>query len=203
VSSQGQQLLVWLPGEPVRLETPRFVVRSIRLSDLTERYADWFANPEVTKTLNCKPRRADLDKVKAELAECQNRTRFFLGIFCKETDLLVGHYKMRCDAWNRSGSSDVVIGETEYWGKKVVAETRAALINFMFEQLGLEKVTGITFARNLPALYNYQALGFRCEGVFKKHRRGIDGGRLDMCQFALLRDEWRAKRKAQAQEPAA
>lgn len=200
MSRQVQQPLIWLPGDPVRLETARFLVRSFKLSDITERYLDWFANPEVTKTLNQKPERASREKVQARLADCQNRTRFLLGIFCKETGLLVGHYKVRCDGWDRSGSSDVVIGETEYWGKKVVLETRTALIDFMFEQLGLQKVTGLTFARNLPALYNYQALGFHCEGVLKKHRRSVDGGRLDMCQFGILRDEWRARRATSTEQ---
>jgi len=37
VSSHGQQAIAWLPGELVHLETRRFIVRSMKPDDLTER----------------------------------------------------------------------------------------------------------------------------------------------------------------------
>jgi RimJ/RimL family protein N-acetyltransferase len=45
-------------------------------------------------------------------------------------------------------------------------------------------------ARNVPAIFNYKALGFRCEGVLKDHDISMLGERTDILMFGMLRSEW-------------
>src|SRR3569832_2562669 len=42
----------WIIGMPARLETERFVVRSMRANDLTDNYLKWIADPELMRNLN-------------------------------------------------------------------------------------------------------------------------------------------------------
>jgi RimJ/RimL family protein N-acetyltransferase len=43
-------------------------------------------------------------------------------------------------------------GSKSWWGKGVVNETREALLDEFFNNRGIEKVVGMPFARNFPAV---------------------------------------------------
>jgi RimJ/RimL family protein N-acetyltransferase len=90
----------------------------------------------------------------------------------------------------------VLLGERDWWGRHVVVETRAAILDFLFERAGMEKVAGRPFTRNVAAVASYNAMGFRCEGILRSQMRCFDGSRLDQYFFAMLRDEWRDARRA-------
>ena len=98
---------------------------------------------------------------------------------------------------DRLAQTNVVIGEKEFWGQSVVIETRAAIIDFLFDRMNMEKIWGRPIARNMPAIFNYKAQGFRTEGVLHKHLRDPSGKRIDQIMFGLLRDEWRARRRGE------
>ena len=91
-------------------------------------------------------------------------------------------------------ASYVVIGDRDYWGKGVVLEARGALLDFLFDVVGVSKVWGTPFERNFPSIFNYKAQGFTCEGVLRKHVINVKGKRVDQYIFGLLRDEWHAHR---------
>jgi [ribosomal protein S5]-alanine N-acetyltransferase len=81
----------------------------------------------------------------------------------------------------------------------VVNETRAALLDEFFNNRGIEKASGMPFARNFPALFNYKAQGWHHEGTFRDHCLSVaDGSRLDQYQFGLTKAEWRDMRVALA-----
>jgi RimJ/RimL family protein N-acetyltransferase len=91
---------------------------------------------------------------------------------------------------------NLVIGDKSYWGKGVVNEVRASLLDEFFERQGIEKAFGTPLARNFPAVFNYKAQGWKLEGVLRGQCKSIvDGSRLDQYHFGMLRDEWRARRR--------
>jgi len=99
------------------------------------------------------------------------------------------------DPFHDTANFNVVIGDKAYWGQKVVSETRPALIAHFFEDRGVQKVSGQPLARNIPAIFNYKAEGWRLEGILKNHRKSvIDGKRVDQMQFGITKDEWRARK---------
>ncbi len=191
--------MTWQPGRPVRLETERFVVRSVTRDDVGRQYLAWAKDPEVMLTLNLPPRQLTRLQLVRYVERFNNKTAFHLGIFLKEEDgAQIGFYSVYYDAANRLGQTNVVVGERDWWGRGVVMETRAAIIDFLFDVLGAEKVWGLPLARNIPSVFNYKAQGFKCEGILRQHRRAVGGGRADQLAFGLLRDEWRAFRKGEA-----
>ena len=185
--------MTWTPGQPLRLETERFVLRSLRPEDICERMVKWINDPEIMAYVAPRGTRVTAGQLKAQTRRADNSSSFFLGVFCRDPDLLIGNYRINCSMPNRSAETTVVIGDRDYWGKRVVIETRAAILEFLFGRLEIEKVTGHPFVRNFPAVFNYKAQGFRCEGVFLKHVRLRDGSRLDQYAFAMLREEWLAR----------
>ena len=75
--------------------------------------------------------------------------------------------------------------------REIPREARAALLDEFFDRRGIEKATGMPFARNFPAVFNYKAQGWRHEGTFRGHAIAVDGSaRLDQFQFGLTKAEW-------------
>lgn len=184
----------WKPGTPLGLESENFFLRSMTPTDITNRYIDWAKDAELMENLNAPPREIDREQLTRYLKRFNNRTSYHLGLFSKDSGLHVGFYTVFIDPRARTAQTNVVIGDRDFWGKGVVLETRAVIIDFLFDRLGIERIWGSPFERNFPSIFNYKAQGFVCEGVLRRHGVRVNGERVDQYIFGLLRDEWRARK---------
>lgn len=187
----------WAPGRPVSLETEHYLLRSLTPHEVNLRHVRWLRDPEVMATLNLKPMKGVPDarllkRMQADVARADNRSRFHLGIFPKAGGGQIGYFAIDLDVKNAHAQTRVVVGEREWWGRDVVIETRGAIIDFLFSRAGVMKVWGSTSSRNIASIFNYRAQGFTNEGILRQHSRGLDGNRIDIVLFGLLREEWQA-----------
>ena len=181
-------------GRPVMLETKRFSLRSLKPSDGSERWMNWLEDPEITGPLNAPIQIWTAQQLMAYFGSADNNERYFIGIFDLVSGVQIGFYKVDIELFHRRVNFNVVIGEKSWWGKGVINETRAALLDEFFTNRGIEKAIGMPLARNFPAVFNYKAQGWRHEGTFRGHCLSVtDGSRLDQYQFGLTKDEWRAR----------
>lgn len=191
--------MTWTPGQPLASETERFLIRSLRPVDMTDTYLAWWADPEVQRGLNQKPRPMSREDAVKRLQRFDNKLRYHLGIFCKETGRLIGFYTIFVTAGQRVAKTNIVIGETDYWGKGVVIEVRERMLLFLFRVLNMHKVKGEIMGRNYASIFNYKLQGFTCEGVKREEIVDVvNGGRTDVYLFGLLRPEWEARQQAAA-----
>ena len=180
---------------PIRLTTERFLLRSLELSDATERFAAWLADPEVMKPLNKPTSQLTVQQLQAIIRAVDGISNFQIGIFERRSKTHVGNFYASIDDVHQTATFDVMIGDTGYWGGKVVNECRAALLDHFFRVRGIEKVIGRPLVRNFPSVFNYKAQGWHLEGILKDQWRSFYGeGRLDQYQFCMLKDEWRSRR---------
>lgn len=185
----------WQPGVALELVTARFTIRSMNREDVSEVFIGWLDDPEVMLGLNLPLRRPSRAQAVRFVLEFDNRARFFLGIFEREGGAQIGFFTVDCDLHSGCAETAVVVGDRAWWGRDVVRETRTALIDFLFGCLAVHKVLGRPHGRNFASIYNYKALGFRCEAVLREQMPALDGvGRLDQLVFGLLRSEWLARR---------
>jgi ribosomal-protein-alanine N-acetyltransferase len=76
-----------------------------------------------------------------------------------------------------------------YWGTGANAESKALILHFAFEQLGLGRVSAYAHPDNARSLAALERLGFTREGLLRGwhvHR----GERRDVVILGLLREEW-------------
>lgn len=185
----------WNPKTPLKLETEQYILRSLSATDVNKKYIGWNRDPKVMENVEL-PMNIPPQQLKRYVQSFDNLNRFHLGIFCKKGGLFIGYFNIYCDGKNRNARTTVVIGDRDYWGKKVVLETRAKILDFLFNVVGVHKVWGAIYARNLPSLFNYKAQGFTCEGVLRDQDRAPDGTWRDVYRFGLMRDEWLERNKA-------
>lgn len=177
-----------------RLETERFYMRTLRRTDASARWISWLADPEVMNPLNTRTRQIGIPQIERFIEGADNIERILFGIFVKSDDLHIGIYEVKFEPKHELATFNVVVGDKAWWGERVVLETRAALLDYVFDKKGVEKVVGHPPARNFPSVFNYRAQGWQLEGVFRSHRRAPDGGRIDQLQFGMLKDEWIERR---------
>jgi RimJ/RimL family protein N-acetyltransferase len=188
----------WQPGTPLQLETRSYLLRSLAAADATDEYISWWNDADVQRSLGFEPRGWDWNKAVRHIQRFDNRQSFHIGIFPKGEDLPVGFISAFVEPGSRA-LTNTVIGNKEYWGRRVVLEIRERLIDFLFDDIGVAKVYGRVDGRNFPSIFNYKAQGFTCEGVLRKHSVAFDGERCDTLMFGLLRDEWRAQKEKGAE----
>lgn len=178
------------------LTTTNYRLRPLTVEDATPRYLGWLQDPQVARYLEARHRDNSIESIFAYITSHDGRTGFLLGIFTPAGEH-IGNYSLRIDAPNGVGTLGVLIGEHAHWGREVVIETRAAVLDWAFGTLGLHKVCGACLATNLPAIYNYRRQGWVHEGTRREQAVGESGNRVDVVMFGMLARAWHARSEAQ------
>ena len=185
----------------IRLKTDRFLVRTLRESDACDALLGWLADAELMTNVNHKPQRFTMLQLRRFIMSYDQATKLLVGVFDGETEKLVGYYLIEMNPPQRRATFNVVIGDRDYWGQRVVLETRAALMDYLFQFGAIDKLIGGPLARNIPAVFNYKAQGWKLEGLMRSHVLSASGtGRIDQYQFAMLKEEWQAIKKSGMQQ---
>jgi RimJ/RimL family protein N-acetyltransferase len=184
------------PGKKlISLRTKRFDLRTATPNDAGDVWLGWTRDPEVMGPLNVPVRQMSKYELASYIGSFDNVNRHLIVVLEKGASIPIGFFMVETEAVHRVANFNVVIGDKSWWGKGVVNEARAALLDYFFEQQGIEKACGSPLARNFPAVFNYKAQRWRHEGTLRGQRVSTtDGKRLDQFQFGLLRSEWRAAR---------
>jgi ribosomal-protein-alanine N-acetyltransferase len=172
----------------MQLETHDFTLRPLEVDDATERYLSWLRDDEVSRTLDTDGSKQTLDTLRDYILSHNNTTRFLFGIFTKD-GLHIGTHSFRAVPEHKRASIGVMIGDKSYWGQGVPLQTRACLIDWAFDNQGLEKLEAGCVSINIPAVYNFKRQRWAHEGTRKAH--GIIEGRpVDLLLFGLLKVNW-------------
>lgn len=176
----------------IKLQTEHFLVKTLSENDACQSLANWLADPELMGNLNKKPSRLLSQQLKRFIASHDQAKKLILGVFEITDGKLIGYYTVSIDADDRRASFTILIGDRGYWGKSVVNQTREMLIDYMFNNIGVDKITGSPIARNFPAIFNYKAQNWKLEGILKKHvvDSSAINNRLDIYIFSMLKEDW-------------
>ncbi len=182
---------------PVRLETKRFVLKSLTRRELARASFPWTNDPEVMHSLELTPGGWTQRAWERHVIKPNNRDKFGFGIEERQSGSIIG-YELVQVSRAKIALLGVVVGDHEWWGRGVVAETRSTVLDFVFNELECARAWGIVFARNFPSISNYLTLGFQHEGTLRGHYLAPGGGHGDAMVFGMLREEWAERRNAGA-----
>lgn len=88
-------------------------------------------------------------------------------------DTLDGHYIGGCglnnvDWKNRVAVVGIFIGDKDYWGKGYGSDAMEVLINFIFDEMNLNRIMLNVYSFNSRAIKSYEKCGFVKEGVLRQ-----------------------------------
>jgi N-acetyltransferase len=78
----------------------------------------------------------------------------------------------------------------EFQGTGLNKHCKYLLLQFAFEQIGMERVEFRADNNNARSIAAMKSIGCTVEGVLRSHTNKIDGGRRDSIVLSILKDEW-------------
>jgi RimJ/RimL family protein N-acetyltransferase len=183
----------------IHLETPRFHLDSLTRLEAARHTFKFSGSPEYVWSMGLgRERSYTFYKWYKQLRKYNERKKLCFGIRPKGSNDVIGVEMAELTA-SGVATLTVGIGDRAWWGKGVVQETRSAVLDYLFQRTNCRRAWGTPSVRNFPSVFNYQALGFTSEGILRSH--GLDwqsGEQVDHVIFAMLKDDWIARRAQQA-----
>lgn len=179
------------------LRGERVALRPLEPEDL-EPCLRWINDPEILQYVSrVHPMHREREREwLAGLGKSESDAVF--GIALADGGRLVGScglHKIRLP--NRSAELGILIGETEFQGQGLGAESVRLLCGYGFDWLGLHRIELRVYAYNRRAIRCYEKCGFRREGVLREGR--FWAGRFhDVLLMGLLEHEHRGASGAAA-----
>jgi RimJ/RimL family protein N-acetyltransferase len=186
-----------IPKTSVRIDCGKYLIRTIKADDASDRWASWMSDPEVMTMLNAAARTLKKSEIDSYIKEFDQRSHLLLGIFEKASGLHLGIFRIDVD--HRSGRFLVfmVIGEAEFRHKGITNAITVPFRDYFFETLGLNTMMATALAHNHAIIHYLLKSGWTLDQKLERHVKSrSDGTMLDMCFFSITRDAWRAWKKA-------
>lgn len=101
---------------------------------------------------------------------------------------------------NRSCHWAFYLGEAQLQGSGIGARVELAVLEYVFEELKLNKLSCEVFVTNEKVVAMHEKFGFRREAYFRQHIRK-DNAFLDVVGLAMLRREWQQLRETLRPRP--
>lgn len=188
---ENEEIFTFIEGENVNL-----VPSSIKYANL---YAKWKNNPKVRIfSRNAMPRSLEEIKKDYEPSEKgQVKDHIEFSIYHKADKKLIGICGLNRINWfNRSANAFLMIGETDYWNKKVATEAVKLLLKYAFEEVNLHRVTGGAAVDNIYSWKVAEKVGFTFEGISKEDFY-VDGKYVDNKKYYYLKQDWLKRQENQ------
>ena len=174
-----------------RIETERLILREFRYDDAESMMRNWVSDDEV-QWMYGEPSYKTKEEVISLLDEYVGRNQsgyyYRWAVIEKESEECIGQVAyFFVDSGNRFAEIEYCIG-TAFQGKGYATEATKAVINYGFDNIGLNKVQICVRPSNLPSAKVIEKCGFHKDGVLRQYFFR-NGAYEDRMYFSILRDE--------------
>lgn len=181
---------------PLRLVTPRFVLRELSMDDLGDANAV-DADPRVTRYTSHEG--TDLEATRKYLerslreGQASPRRVYDFAITRPGEDRFLGRVGFNVERpAHREATVWCVLGHA-LWNQGVATETLGAVLDVAFGPAGVHRVFGDCDPRNVGSARVLEKLGFTREAHLRQNW-WLNGEWCDSFIYGLLEDEWRARK---------
>ncbi len=179
-----------------RIETSRLVLRRFTLDDAEAMYRNWASDPEVTHFLSW-PVHKDVEVSKGIISnwinEYDDPFRFNWAIEFKEIGEVIGNIS---SVSHNEKLNLVHVGyclSRKYWRKGIMSEALRSVIDFLFSEVGANKVESSHNLKNPNSGRVMASAGMSLEG--ESRQALVDNtGIVDIRLYSILKSEWENRR---------
>ena len=175
------------------LQTARLVLRPFMAEDAEDMYHNWASDPEVTKYLTW-PSHSSLEvsrRILEDWVEANAQIdRYHWMIVLKELGQPIGSITV-VEHRDDIGEAEVgyCIGK-QWWHKGLVTEAMRAVMGYLFEQVGMNRVEARHDPNNPHSGGVMKKCGMHYEGTLRSADRN-NQGICDTAVYGMLKEEWK------------
>ncbi len=177
-------------GCPV-LETDRLVLRPFRIEDADDVF-EYARNPHVAQYLSWDAHQTKEDSLRFidwAMEQVQQDALGQWAIILKQNHRVIGSIGfMQFDPPNSCGTLGYALAEP-YWNQGLTTEALIGLLQFIFDEMELNRVEAVHFIENEASGRVMEKAGMRCEGV-QRSRLFVKNRYWDIKQYAMVRSDW-------------
>jgi RimJ/RimL family protein N-acetyltransferase len=156
--------------------------------------ARWQRDSEYIRLADSEPSQLSSEKKIREWFDKQAENgpqpeRYAFSVRTLDGDRYIGSLGMWVDLIQSEAWVGLGIGERDCWSKGYGTDMMKLCLHYVFDELGLERLSLALHAYNPRALRSYEKCGFRLEG---RTRGDVlrEGRRSDTLWMGILREEW-------------
>lgn len=169
------------------IKTERLGLAGFGPEFLTETYVAWLNDPEVVRFSEQRHRRHTLESCRRFMESFVGSPHFFWAITAPMGH--IGNITARVDEFNSLADISILIGNRSAWGKGYATEAYLGVMRFLFEELGIRKLTAGTLAGNSAMAKVAQKVGMKPDGRRRRHYL-LGGKEEDVIYFACFAQDW-------------
>lgn len=175
------------------LKTDRLTLRPFSLEDAPAMYKNWANDPKVTRFLTWQPHEnaeATRNLLAGWISQYGQPNTYNWCIVPEDMQEPVGNIsvvRMMDDI--ESAEIGYCLGPA-YWNRGIMSEAFAAVIEFLFDRVGVNRICARHSVSNPASGMVMQKCGLQKEGLCRQSFRSSDGQLHDMALYALLREDF-------------
>lgn len=190
--------MVALKNKRLRIQTDRFEVVTLQPNMVDDTFMEWVKQRPIQRQFPDFAKQGSVEKLRTFIEQLRSSKWDFFIIRERTTDRAIG-FMVVTNGPSNSVTTHHALGDRRWWGKGVIHEARAGLIETLF-QLGVHKIVGLPRTSSRSAVRTYLDQGFVQEGILRDRYRKDDGTYEDAIAFGLLREDWNLEAAKQMPE---
>lgn len=190
----GNNWEIIAPKINVEIEGRTIYLKPLCMAEVNDVYLSWLNDPEINEFLEVRHRKQTMEDICAYInyTRGQNKREVF-GIFTKKDNRHVGNIAITDG--HRNGhekvfSFGIMVGCKRAQKIGVGAEASILIIDFLFNYLDALKIEDGVIEGNSKSWRMLELLGFKKEGVLRKHSRLTSGDIRDVFLYGMIREDW-------------
>ena len=176
------------PKTDLVLHGKRINLRHVVEQDITEAYLGWLNDPSVVEFSNQRFRTHDRGSAFLYLSSFVNTANLFLAIRREDSGQLIGTMTAYISEHHGTADIGLMIGDRAVWGQGFGYDAWTALMNWLFVEVAIRKVTAGTLGCNIGMLNIIKRSGMELEGT-RRRQELVHGKEEDIFYFAKFNDD--------------
>ena len=174
------------------IETERLTLRRYRIEDAEMMYQNWACDARVTKFLTWEPHKsADVSRALLEIwCKDYKKDDNYNWVIIYEGQAIGSITVVRHSDRDEFAEIGYSIGY-DYWCKGIMTEAAQAVINFLFREVGFNRISIEHAVKNPGSGKVAQKCGMKFEGTKRQYFKASNGEFLDINEYSILRSEWK------------
>ena len=178
----------------IKLETDRLILRQFTINDAEAMFENYASSDKVTKYMTWQTHsdiNATKDYLRGLIESYKDGKTFDWAIELKSESKVIGSIgAKKLDESVSKIEVGYCIGE-KWWGHGIVTEALRKVINFLFNEVGVNRIEAYHDVRNLASGRVMQKCGMKFEGILRKFYPFNDGT-ADVYIYAILKEDIKA-----------